>query len=168
MGPRPQSDNSPSLWYKLCTGSTQFHRLISSASVLTIVRELLLVSTKYHKKISQENYKTMKFFSLATSITLPATSSTVFAQWPNDWHLDVYLADGGHAYAHGRLNSGCVNWNLDIPRSPVTRAVFQEGTFACTFELYEARDCNPPISYRENGGEHTLTPPRTIRSYKVY
>jgi len=120
-----------------------------------------------HKKISQKNHRTMKFFSVATSIILLASSATVSA-WPNAWRLDIYLVDGGHATSHGTQNSGCVNWDLDVARSPVKRAVFKEGTFADTFELYAARDCKLPVSYRENGGDHTLTPPRTIRSYKAY
>lgn len=55
-----------------------------------------------------------------------------------------------------------------IVNSPVNKAAFKDSAFADTFELYEKAKCAGSVSYREGEGTHTVTPARTIRSYKVY
>lgn len=83
------------------------------------------------------------------------------------WELTINMADGRHVTSHGTLNSDCVTYDFDMS-SPVNRAIFTESTFADTFELYEQANCGGRVSYRENGGNHVVTPARIIRSYKVY
>lgn len=105
----------------------------------------------------------MKFLSVATSVILLASSAIVSA-----WELTLYMEDGGHVTATGTFNSGCVDWDFDMTRSPVNRAVFSDSFFADTFELYEGKGCNPPVSYREGAGDHIVQPSRVIQSYKAY
>lgn len=82
------------------------------------------------------------------------------------WDLTVYTDDGRHVESDGTVNSDCVNYDVDM-NSPVNRAVFQGSTFADTFELYENKNCQAPVSYRNGEGDFTLTP-RKIQSYNVY
>ena len=105
----------------------------------------------------------MKFFSVATSVILLGSAAAVPA-----WELTLYRADGRSVNAYGTVNSGCVNWDFDMTTSPVNRAVFSESAYADTFELYEGKECQEPVSYREGKGDHAVNPPRVIQSYSVY
>ncbi|EUC36383.1 hypothetical protein COCVIDRAFT_20584 [Bipolaris victoriae FI3] len=103
----------------------------------------------------------MKIPTSAILLPLFLTTAT------NAWELTVWLNNGKHVTAHGTRNSGCVTYDFDM-NSPVKRAKFKESTFADTFELYEKEKCGGRVSYRENGGDYQIVPPRIIKSYKVY
>lgn len=109
---------------------------------------------------------------------------SLLAAYAQAWELTVTMTDGRHVTTHGTFDSGCETYDFASKQQlitnihtwlmnhlavtkPVNKAVFKESTFAKTFELYEQAGCGGRVSYRENGGTHTLVP-RTIKSYKVY
>ena len=94
----------------------------------------------------------------------------LFLSTASAWTLDFYATDGRQARSSGTRDSGCINlsWTpaLNVQRinfNPATPLYPDPGTV----ELYVNRGCGG-LSYRNGGGNHVLTPPRVIRSYKVY
>jgi len=85
------------------------------------------------------------------------------------WNLDLYGTDGRHVNFHGKKNTGCIDISF-TPALNVKRANFNPATSFLpdpdTFELYVRKGCDG-LSYRNNGGDHTLNPARIIRSYKI-
>ncbi|EMD63749.1 hypothetical protein COCSADRAFT_331252 [Bipolaris sorokiniana ND90Pr] len=103
----------------------------------------------------------MKIPTLTILLPILLTTTT------NAWELTIWLANGKHVTTHGTIDSGCVTYNFNM-NSPVNRAVFSKSFWAKTFELYEHKNCRGKASYREGQGEHSVVPPRIIKSYKVY
>ncbi|EUC48135.1 hypothetical protein COCMIDRAFT_24021 [Bipolaris oryzae ATCC 44560] len=103
----------------------------------------------------------MKFSTSA--ILLPIFLSTA----TNAWELTLWKINGQHITTNGHLPSGCVTFIYDMS-SPVNRAVFSEGLIVNTFELYEEENCGGKVSYRDGQGEHSIKPPRVIKSYRAY
>ena len=108
----------------------------------------------------------MRLLPLPALLLLTGLAATTWA-----WSLDLYTTDGRHSNMHGHTDSGCVNIDFS-PALTVNRARYDPATanfpdVTDTFELYVNRNCQR-LSYRNNKGEFTLTPPRQIRSYKVY
>jgi hypothetical protein len=108
----------------------------------------------------------MKLTSILSLVLLTSTA----AAWPtiNSWELRIEKNDGSHAEMHGRVNSGCVNLGSDTT-SPVHTAIFKEGTFADTFELYSESGCaSTGRRFREGAGKFAVKPNFRVKSYNVY
>jgi hypothetical protein len=100
----------------------------------------------------------------ASAILISLIAATPFA---SAWKLQVFMSDGRSVTTHGRLDSGCETYDFDMS-SPVKKVKFEDSLVTKTFELYTKKNCQGPVSYRENEGTYNLTPPRKILSYKAY
>ena len=103
-------------------------------------------------------------------VALVAGALAAFVPAASAWSLELWATDGRKATMHGTLDSGCKNIEF-TPALDVKRAKFNPKTDHFpdpgTFELYVNNNCHG-LSYRNGGGDYRLTPPRKIRSYKVY
>ncbi|KAK4183688.1 hypothetical protein QBC35DRAFT_535557 [Podospora australis] len=99
----------------------------------------------------------------------PTTLLLSFLTTASAWKLELFASDGRKVTTHGTQDSGCKNIAF-TPALKVKQAKFSPKTDwypdPSTFELYVNKGCQG-LSYRNGGGDHKLTPPRVIRSYKV-
>ncbi|KAL2117987.1 hypothetical protein VTJ04DRAFT_7647 [Mycothermus thermophilus] len=97
-------------------------------------------------------------------VTLLAAATSASA-----WRLELTSSDGRKISMHGTKGSGCKNIEF-TPYPKVKKAYFNPKTSwwpdPDRFELFVNRNCDG-LSYRNNGGNWNLNPPRTIKSYRV-